>query len=860
MEATAGGKLDIQDAQIANSGIGTLGIKVDGASTFEVDTTELQLTGAGTVALTSGSKVIGNATGDTLENVSNTISGAGTIGTGDGKLTLQNDALGIVDATGGTLEINATVTGVGTLEVGSVIGDTLKLDSVSSATSLTFLGSAGTLELNTNGTLTLTGALAIGTNTLKLDGGSSTLTDAAGITLAGGTISGLGDLAANTNLTGFGTVSIPLNSADTVTANAGTLEFTQAVDSSAKTFFDIAAAVNSILEFDAAVGTISVRPTITFEGGDSGPGTLELVSLSNFYGIVAGFDEGEKIIVPTATSALLANATTLDVYNIGGTLLGVIDFATSYAGATFNVSSEGVITLVEGPVLGGSTSATVSEGGTVTLGVTEAKFDSDDTLGTVTITGLPSDLTSFSGGSYTVSGGVGSWTGTAAQFTALTFHAGEAGTFTLSISATNTEAAGVSTENFTLQINPAPEAPVLGGATSATVTIGGLVTLGVTEAKFDADDTLGNVTVTGLPGDLSDFNGGSYTVSGGVGTWTGTAAQFTALTFGAGSTTGTFTLTISAPNTTPGEAATATEPYTLHITSGEGSELPILGGATSATADRGGLVTLGVTETTFDNDETLGNVTITGLPHDLTNFNAGSYISGTGIWTGTAAQFTALTFDAGNTTGTFTLSISAPSTENGNTATATVPYTLTINSGLAAPSTPDLTTASDSGTSNSDNITNDNTPTFTGTALAGSTVTIYDGATAVGSGFATTSGTYSIATSALSDGTHTITAKDTAGITSPASGSLSVTIDTIAPNAPTNPHFQSGHTVAWTAATDNSGGSGIDHYLYQVDLGSLSTPILVATLRRPARRGLGLILAAVSTGRYLSNRSTWPEM
>ena len=64
-------------------------------------------------------------------------------------------------------------------------------------------------------------------------------------------------------------------------------------------------------------------------------------------------------------------------------------------------------------------------------------------------------------------------------------------------------------------------------------------------------------------------------------------------------------------------------------------------------------------------------------------------------------------------------------------------YTLTINSALAAPSTPDLTAASDLGASNSDNITNDNTPTFTGTALAGSTVTIYDGSTAVGSGIAT---------------------------------------------------------------------------------------------------------------------------
>jgi hypothetical protein len=105
---------------------------------------------------------------------------------------------------------------------------------------------------------------------------------------------------------------------------------------------------------------------------------------------------------------------------------------------------------------------------------------------------------------------------------------------------------------------------VLGGSTSATVSEGGLVTLGVTEAKFDPDDTLGNVTITGLPGDLSQAtcNGGTYT--SGTGTWTGTAAQFAALTFHAGDTSAT--LSISATNTTAGESGAPTvESYTLTV-------------------------------------------------------------------------------------------------------------------------------------------------------------------------------------------------------------------------------------------------------------------------------------------------------
>ena len=72
---------------------------------------------------------------------------------------------------------------------------------------------------------------------------------------------------------------------------------------------------------------------------------------------------------------------------------------------------------------------------------------------------------------------------------------------------------------------------------------------------------------------------------------------------------------------------------------------------TTATVDEGALVALGATDTA-------GNVTITGLPHDLSNFNGGSYTATTGSWSGTAPQFDALTFTAGEA-GTFTLAIAA---------------------------------------------------------------------------------------------------------------------------------------------------------------------------------------------------------
>jgi hypothetical protein len=84
-------------------------------------------------------------------------------------------------------------------------------------------------------------------------------------------------------------------------------------------------------------------------------------------------------------------------------------------------------------------------------------------------------------------------------------------------------------------------------------------------------------------------------------------------------------------------------------------------------------------------------------------------------------------------------------------------------------------------------VSNGTTLTIAGTAEAGSTVTIYDtdGTAVLGSGVAT-GGSFSITTSALSQGSHTLTARatDAAGNESVASTAFHVTIDTTAPAAP----------------------------------------------------------------------------
>ena len=129
-------------------------------------------------------------------------------------------------------------------------------------------------------------------------------------------------------------------------------------------------------------------------------------------------------------------------------------------------------------------------------------------------------------------------------------------------------------------------------------------------------------------------------------------------------------------------------------------------------------------------------------------------------------------------------SITATATDAAdNTSDPSVALSMTIDTTApATPSTPDLDPGSDTGSSNTDNITSDNTPTFTGTAEADTTVTVYSDGVEVGSGTALV-GAYSITTGPLTDGVHSITATatDAAGNTSSASGSQSVTIDTVAP-------------------------------------------------------------------------------
>jgi PhoPQ-activated pathogenicity-related protein len=105
-----------------------------------------------------------------------------------------------------------------------------------------------------------------------------------------------------------------------------------------------------------------------------------------------------------------------------------------------------------------------------------------------------------------------------------------------------------------------------------------------------------------------------------------------------------------------------------------------------------------------------------------------------------------------------------------------------IKRSIVTPQLPDLIAASDSGASDTDNITNDDTPTIDVTAELGSTVTLFVDGSPVGQQTAGPVAQFTLGS--LGDGTYSVTASavDGAGNVSSLSGAMSLTIQTVAPN------------------------------------------------------------------------------
>lgn len=173
----------------------------------------------------------------------------------------------------------------------------------------------------------------------------------------------------------------------------------------------------------------------------------------------------------------------------------------------------------------------------------------------------------------------------------------------------------------------------------------------------------------------------------------------------------------------------------------------------------------------FTNNDGLGNYTFTP--------NTGSAVilaDNSGSIVGAIATLT-----PGDWTGITSFTVSYTGGANWRVGLDNIRFEL---AGPAAPGTPDLIAASDTGTSSTDNITNNATPTVSGTgATAGNAVHVLVGGVTVGTTTADGSGNWTFAFSTtLSAGTNAITAiQDSGTAESTASTALNIVVDTTGP-------------------------------------------------------------------------------
>ena len=181
-----------------------------------------------------------------------------------------------------------------------------------------------------------------------------------------------------------------------------------------------------------------------------------------------------------------------------------------------------------------------------------------------------------------------------------------------------------------------------------------------------------------------------------------------------------------------------------------------------------------------------------------------------GIDTTTATGAYAITLASALADGTrtFTLTLTDPA---GNVSAAGPGVAVTTDTvAPAAPTAaPDLLSLSDTGASDADDVTNDNTPTLVGPAPAGTIVRLLTGGGLIGPDADTADGLYVITTPALADGVTRFLARfeDVAGNASALGPQLAVTVDTAAPSV--TEVFADG--MAWAPAFRQflaAGGSG----------------------------------------------------
>ena len=676
------------DSKITTSGTSSIdGFPTIGIGAYAYDGGNVSVDNAGSVTAPDGVAIGALATGGS-HNGEITITNSGNL-SGVGSFTID-PSTGLADPVVGIITDGGSSTVTNT-DTGSI--------AAPSAAGLVLANIGGAVTVNNYGTITGDVAL-VNDDTFNNESGGVWNIAGSG---SGNNSFGAGSAVNNAgtlNSSGASEINVTFDNTGTVNVDSGTLTFASTITNEGDGTGTFTIAANATLVFDSSVAaaeTVNFANTAaTLAIGDPGDfkatmSTLVVGDIIDLTSVASADIASVKIDTANSTIVVQENAAGNNaqlVFNYTGNLSSdqftwTADNGGSGTGADLTLETAtppSAPTAVNGAI-------TATEDTAYTFKVADFGFSdavAADTLGSITITSLPSDGTlELNGVAITADGQVV----TANELTAgdLTFvptsGSTTAGSFQFQVTDSLGSTTSSNTATMEITITP-PSAPTaVNGAITATedtAYIFKVADFGFSDAV--AADTLGSITITSLPSDGTlELNGVAITADGQV----VTANELTAgdLTFvpTSGSTTAgsfQFQVTDSLGSTTSSNTAT------MEITITPPSAPTAVNGAITATEDTAYIFK--VADFGFSDAvaaDTLGSITITSLPSDGTLELNGVAITADGQVV-TANELTAgdLTFvpTSGSTTaGSFQFQVtdSLGSTTSSNTATMEITIT-----------------------------------------------------------------------------------------------------------------------------------------------------------------------------------------
>ncbi|MDE1714002.1 Ig-like domain-containing protein (plasmid) [Chromobacterium amazonense] len=812
------------DTSNFNGGNVTVHLSANGQSAEDA----LGISTSGSITLSSGTSVgstvsVGGVAIGTIASNGDGVSGHDLIVSLNSNATVSRVST-LVDA----LTYNDTAAGIpntSTRTIQVTVND--GRGGTSSAASVTMAVSAAPLLSASGGSAAFTAGDNAASTPVAVDGGI-TVTDNASSTLASGTVSITGNFHSgedvlaftNNNATTYGNISASYNS--------GTGVLTLTSSGATATLAQWQAALRAVTYTDSAVTPNSATRTVSFQVAD---GNSNASSAATRTVTVADTDQTPIATASGGSTAFTAgdNTTSTPVTVDSGITVSDLD-NTTLASATASIT---------GNFHSGEDSLSFTNTSAATYGNIVGSYNSGTGVLTLSSSGATATIAQWQAALRAVKYTDSAVTPNSATRT-ISFVVNDGSKNSAATTKTVTVA---DTDQTPIVTASGGSASFTAGnnVTSTPVTIDG----GITVSDLD-NTTLASATVS-ITGnfhsgeDALAFSNtssatfgnivGSYNSGTGVLTLTSSGATATVAQWQAAFRAVTYTDTAITPNNATrtisfvvndGTKNSAAATRTVTVADTDQTPIATVSGANGSYTLSGTptpvAVDGGITVTDRDNATLAsGTVSITGNFHSgedvlaFTNTSSatfgnivGSYNSGTGVLTLTSSGATATLaqWQAALQAVTYNDTSGTP-----NTATRTISFVVndgTVNSAavtrniaiqLPTPTVSGLTAGTDTGSSSSDGITSNATPTVTGSAEAGSTVTIYVDGVSAGTATASGTGAWSYAFSnAIASGSHAITAMATSGsVNSSVSTAYTVVIE------PTRRATSAGNPAATTS-------------------------------------------------------------